>query len=580
MLITFAAMLKRYFPILDWLPNYKKSYWQGDISAGFTVGIMLIPQGMAYALIAGLPPVYGLYAALVPNLIYALTGSSRKLAIGPVALDSLIVASGLAALKLTNLEDYIAAALFLAFFVGLLQLTMGFLKMGFLANFLSRPVVSGFTSAAALVIAISQLKYILGISVESLDTTSTLLEIFEKIGQTNTLDLLIGLGGIVLILLIKRLHRKLPAAMAVVILSILAVYYLPIQGGNLALVGEIPSGLPSFEMHIANTDDWSRLFPLALTLTFISFAEAMTMAKAVEEKSNQYYTDANQELRALGISNIVGSFFQSYPANAGLSRTAVNVNEGAKTGMASVISALVVALTLLFLTPFFSYLPKAILGAIILVAVYNLIDIKYPVELFKQRKDEFFLLVFTFLTTLLIGISEGIIIGVLLSLFLLINRISNPHIAILGRIQGTDYFKNIVRFQNEVETKPETLILRFDAQLFFGNKDYFKKELSKQIKAKGEALKYVVLNAESINYIDSSAAKTLERIIEELHVKGIEFLIAGAIGPTRDIFYSSGLIDIIGKENFFVQTHEAVDYCEDSKTKNKIQEKISLQSKT
>ncbi|TAI48190.1 sulfate permease [Flagellimonas allohymeniacidonis] len=573
-------MLKRYFPILDWLPNYKKSYWSGDISAGVTVGIMLIPQGMAYALIAGLPPVYGLYAALVPNLLYAITGSSRKLAVGPVALDSLIVASGLAALKLSNLQDYIAMALFLALFVGLLQLAMGFLKMGFLANFLSRPVVSGFTSAAALVIAISQLKYLLGISIDALGTLAVLKEIFYKIGETNFPDLVVGLASVLLILALKRLHRKLPAAMAVVILSILAVYYLPIQEGNIALVGEIPKGLPRFTMHSMGTGYWSTLFPLALTLAFISFAEAMTMAKAVEERSNKYYTNANQELRALGISNIVGSFFQSYPANSGLSRTAVNVNEGAKTGLASIVSTLVVALTLLFLTPLFSYLPKAVLGAIILVAVYSLIDFKYPVELYKQRKDEFILLAFTFLTTLLIGISQGIIIGVLFSLFLLVNRISKPHIAILGRIKGTNYFKNVERFEKEVETRPEILILRFDAQLFFGNKDYFKRELFRQVTNKGEGLRYVVLNAEAINYIDSSAAKTLEQIINDLRARNIQFLIAGAIGPTRDIFYSSGLIEIIGKQSLFVRTHEAVDYCENPKTKNEIQEKISLQSKT
>lgn len=573
-------MLKRFFPILDWLPNYKKGYLAGDISAGLTVGIMLIPQGMAYALIAGLPPVYGLYAALVPNLVYAFTGSSRKLAVGPVALDSLIVASGLAAIKLATLEEYIAMALFLALFVGLFQLAMGFLKMGFLANFLSRPVVSGFTSAAALVIAVSQLKNVLGIEIQALGTLDTLIEVTQKIGGTNVWDLGIGIVAILLILLFKKLHKKLPAAMMVVILSIVGIFFLAEKIGSVSLVGNIPKGLPSFFAHSLDSMQWVTAFPIALTLAFISFAEAMTMAKAVEEKSNEYYTDANQELRALGLSNIVGSLFQSYCANAGLSRTAVNVNEGAKTGLASIISALVVGLTLLFLTPIFSYLPKAVLGAIILVAIYSLIDLKLPIELFKQRKDEFALLVLTFLTTLLIGITQGIIFGVLFSLVLLVNRISRPHVAVLGRIKGTDYFRNVERFEEDVESFPNILILRFDAQLFFGNKDYFKRQLFHQIRIKQPGLEYVILNAEAINYVDSSAIASLEQIINELKAQGVQLLIAGAIGPTRDIFYSSGLIESLGQENMFVRTHEAVDYCESFTAKTSIQQKIALQSKT
>ena len=573
-------MLKHFFPILDWLPNYKRGYLSGDVSAGITVGIMLIPQGMAYALIAGLPPVYGLYTALVPNIVYAFTGSSRKLAVGPVALDSLIVASGLAAMKLATLEQYIPMALFLALFVGLLQLVMGFFKMGFLANFLSRPVVSGFTSAAALVIAVSQLKYLMGIDIEALGTLETLIEIIQNLNQINVLDFGIGLAAIVLILFFKWIHPKIPAAMLVVVLFIVGIFFFSDKIGSVSLVGTIPDGLPTFSAHTINSKQWVSVFPIALTLAFISFAEAMTMAKAVEEKSNRYYTDANQELRALGLANIIGSFFQSYSANAGLSRTAVNVNEGAKTGLSSLISSLVVALTLLFLTPIFSYLPKAVLGAIILVAIYSLIDMKLPLELFRQRKDEFVLLVLTFMTTLLIGISQGIIFGVLFSLLLLLNRISKPHIAVLGRIKGTDYFKNVERFEEEVQLPPNILILRFDAQLFFGNKDYFKKELLKQVEKRKPDLQYVILNAEAINYMDSSAVASLKQTILELHARDIQFLITGAIGPIRDILHKSELVNVIGSDNIFVRTHEAVDYCESLKRKNSIQQKISLQSRT
>ena len=551
----------------------------GDIAAGFTVGIMLIPQGMAYAMIAGLPPVYGLYAAFAPNLVYALTGSSRKLAVGPVALDSLIVASGLAAMKLTSSGEYIAMALFLALFVGLLQLLMGFLKMGFLANFLSRPVVSGFTSAAALVIAVSQLKYLLGLELDTLGTLPTLRALLKHLSEVNFMDLGIGIAAIIFIFLLKKISRKLPAAMLVVALSILGVYFFSNQNGDVTLLGSIPEGLPTFAMPSIEGRQWGMVFPIGLALAFIAFAEAMTMAKAVEEKTQEYHTDPNQELRALGLSNIVGSFFQSFPANAGLSRTAVNVDEGAKTGLASMISAAVVGLTLLFLTSYFRYLPKTVLGAIILVAVYGLIDIRYPIQLAKQQRDEFILLLVTFFTTLFIGISEGIIFGVLFSLVLLVYRTSKPHIAVLGKIKGMEYFKNINRFSGDVEVHDEILMLRFDAQIYFANVTYFKSELIKEIAKKGSGLKYVILNAEPVNYMDNTAIGQLEKIVDTLRANGITFKIAGAIGPIRDIFQKSGLIDKIGRENSYVRTAEAYADCLKKMGKSALQEKVSLQHK-
>ncbi|MEO0571014.1 MAG: solute carrier family 26 protein [Bacteroidota bacterium] len=572
-------MLKRYFPIIEWLPNYKKSYISGDISAGITVGVMLIPQGMAYALIAGLPPVYGLYAALIPNLLYAFTGSSRKLAVGPVALDSLIVASSLAALKLASKEDYIAMALFLALLVGTIQLVMGFFRMGFLANFLSRPVVSGFTSAAALVIAVSQLKYLFGLELDTLGTLETFTEVIQNLEQTNFYDLSIGIGAILVILGLKKLHRKLPAAMFVVILSIIGIYLFMVNETDVHILGAVPQGLPGFVLPKFDTSQLVAIFPTALALAFIAFAEAMTIAKAVEEKSNEQHTRPNQELRALGFSNIVGSFFQSFPANAGLSRTAVNVEEGAKTGLASVISSIVVGLTLVFLTPFFYYLPKSVLGAIILVAVYGLIDLNYPKQLFKHQKEEFVLLVVTFLTTLLIGISQGIIFGVLFSLVFLVYRISKPHFAVLGKIKGMEYFKNINRFGEDVEVHDEILMIRFDAQLFFANVHYFKKALMKEIAKKGPPLKYVILNAEPVNYLDDTAAKQLQTLVLQLGERGIIFKLAGAIGPLRDILKKSGLLEVIGQGNIYVRTAEAYADSLAKVERTALQEKVSLQHK-
>ncbi len=574
-------MLKRYFPILTWLGKYNRTHFISDLVSGTTLGVMLIPQGMAYAMIAGMPPIYGLYAALIPQLVYAITGTSRQLAVGPVAMDSLLVAAGIGALQLSSIDDYISAVLFLTLIIGVLQLLLGLFRMGFFVNFLSKPVISGFTSAAAILIGLGQLKHILGAEFTSSSKIhSLLINIFGSTGEINLYALGVGVAAVVVIMLLNRQNKKIPTALLVVVLGILAVVFLELEQMGLPLVGNIPKGLPVFQIPNFEVVGLGQLLPIAITVALFGFMESISIAKTVEEKHSEYELDANQELRALGLSNLLGSFFQSFPVSGSFSRTAVNDQAGAKTGMSLIFSALIIAGTLLFLTPLFYNLPTAVLGAIIMVSVFGLVDLKYPLALLKHRKDEFVLLLITFVMTLFIGLIEGILLGVLFSLLLLVYRTSHPHVAILGRIRDTDYFKNVDRFSDEAQVESDKLILRFDAQLYFGNKDYFKKELYQQVKLKGAQLKYVVLNAEAINYIDSSGAATLERIVKDLKGKGIQFFITGAIGPTRDIFHSSGLIHVIGKENLFVKTHEAVDYCANQKERSSIQEKISLQSKT
>jgi len=561
------------------LPGYKKAWLPGDLAAGLTVGILLIPQGMAYAMIAGLPPVFGLYAALVPQLVYALTGTSRQLAVGPVAMDSLLVASGLGALALTGIEEYIAMAVFLALFMGVLQLAFGLLRMGFLVNFLSRPVISGFTSAAAIIIGLSQLKHLLGVEIPGSNRIQQLVShAAAALPDTHLPTLGLGLTGIALIVGMKKWVPRMPGSLAGVVAGTLAVFLLGWDQAGVKIVGAVPAGLPEFGLPELDMERVSQLFPIALTLALIAYMEAISVGKAVEEKHGKNRIDANQELRALGLSNILGSFFQSYPTTGGFSRTAVNDQNGAQTPLASVFSALVVGATLLFLTPLFHYLPNAILAAVIMVAVFGLIDLKYPRELWKNRKDEFILLLATFALTLGLGIVEGILLGVLFSLLLLVYRISKPHIAILGRIRGTDYFKNINRFSEDIEEFPEFLILRFDGQLFFGNKDYFRKELVKHTRQKGPDLKFVILNAEAISYIDSSAVYMLRALIRDLRRDGIRLLLAGAIGPTRDILFSSGLAEEIGRENQFVRTFEAFEHCRTATGKTEMERKVSTQS--
>ena len=573
-------MLKRFFPFTSWIRDYNQSLLYGDVVAGITLGIMLVPQGMAYAMIAGMPPIFGLYAALVPQIIYALTGTSRQLGVGPVALDSLLVAAGIGALKLTEVSDYVSVVLFLTLLIGGLQLLFGLLRMGFFINFLSKPIISGFTSAAAILIGLSQLKHVLGVEVAQSSKIYELIpNLFQSIEALNPYALLIGGASVLVILGLRKIHKRIPTALLVVVFGIVAVTLFQMGDLGISVVGEIPKGLPRFQTPVFHADVLEQLVPLALTVALFGFMESISIAKTMEEKHPEYELDANQELRALGLSNLLGSFFQSFPVSGSFSRTAVNDEVGAKTPMSLVVSGIFIGLVLLFLTPLFHNLPNAVLGAIIIVSVFGLIDITYPVQLLKHRKDEFFLLIATFLMTLFIGLIAGIVLGALLSLLLLVYRSSKPHTAILGRIKGTNYFKNINRFAEEVEMENDKLIIRFDAQLYFGNKDYFKKELYKQITKKGKTLQYVILNAEAINYIDSTASIMLERVILDLREKGIAFLIAGAIGPTRDILHDSGLTKVLEEENLFVQTYEAVDFCNHHNERSNIQKKVSLQTK-
>ena len=573
--------LKSFIPLLDWLPKYKKEYLGGDLSAGITVGIMLIPQGMAYAMIAGLPPVFGLYAALIPQVVYGILGTSRQLSVGPVAMDSLLVASGLGALSLSGIDEYVSMAIFLALFMGVIQFVLGMIRMGFLVNFLSKPVISGFTSAAALIIGLSQLKHLLGTQIErSNQIHILLLNALKTIDQTNLIALGLGIAAIILIKALKKLNKRIPGALIVTVLGIVITYLFRLDQLGLSIVQEVPSGLPSFGVPSVGQDRISELFPIAMTLALIAFMEAISVAKAIEEKHRLNEVRPNQELIALGLSNVVASLFQSYPTTGGFSRTAVNDQAGANSTLASFISAAIVGLTLLFLTPLFYYLPNTVLAAIIMVAVFGLIDIQYPRTLLKNRKDEFALLIFTFVITLTVGIKEGILFGVLLSLLLLVYRSSSPHFAVLARVNQSPYYRNVKRFADEVTIDPAILIFRFDGQLYFGNKDYFKTSLMTAIEERGASLKHLILNVEPMNYIDSSAAFMLRQFFEDLKSKNITVSIAGPIGPIRDILKRSGIVSLLGEDAFFENTHNAYKVASGESTPEDLGKKIALESKS
>ena len=547
--------------------------------AGITVAVLLIPQGMAYALIAGLPPIYGLYAALTPQIVYAVLGTSRQLAVGPVAMDSLLVAAGLGALRLVSPSQYIQLAIALALIMGGIQFLLGLFRMGFIVSFLSKPVISGFTSAAAIIIGLSQLKHLLGVPLAQSNKLHVFIRsMLESETVVHLPTLLIGVASIILITTIKRWNSKIPSALIAVIIGILWVYFGQQDKAGVAVVGNIPSGMPSFTLPDLDWETVQTLLPIALTIALVAYMEAISVAKAVQEKHKNYEVNPNQELIALGASNIIGSLFQSYPTTGGFSRTAVNDQAGAKTGVAALTSALVVAVILTFFTHWFYFLPKAVLGAIIIVAVVNLLDFNYAARLYKSRKDEFLVLLLTFLLTLFVGITQGILFGILFSLLLLVYRTSKPHHAFLGRIGTTNYFKNIERFPDEVVIREDLIILRFDAQLFFGNIQYFKKLVFDAVGKNKGKVKGFVINARAINYIDSTATEQLIDVVKKLQQNGIRVMVVGAIGPARDLIIKSKLIKVIKKENLFITSGDATDSFDGVCKKTALQKKLSRQS--
>ncbi|GAB5472468.1 MAG: sulfate permease [Maribacter sp.] len=572
--------MQNFLPFLQWLSDYKKADFSRDLLAGLTAGVILIPQAMAYAMIAGLPPVYGLYAAIFPVLVYAFLGTSKNLGIGPVAMDSLLVAAGLGTLVISTVENYIVLAILLAFLVGAMQFILGLFRMGFLVNFLSKPVISGFTSAAALIIIFSQMKHLFGVDIARSNIFHEMvLNAIAKISEINMYDFGIGILGILSIVLLKKWNKKIPAILVVVVLGIVAVRVFGLERFGVNIVGEIPSGLPSFGIPEFRVDYLVDLLPIAFTLALVGYLEIISIGKSLEEKEEKATIDPNQELIAIGSANMIGSLFRSYPVSASFSRSAILSETGVRTNMAGFFSVLLVLLTLLFFTPVFYYLPNSVLASVIMVSVFGLIDMGYPKKLWQNNKDELVVLLLTFFITLFIGIPQGILTGVLFSLLLMVYRTSNPHFAILGNIKNSDYYRNVNRFNNDTLERSDLLIVRFDAQLYFGNSSYFKKRLYREIQRKGTELRGIILNAEAINYIDSSAAVMLAKVIREVQGKGLEFYIAGAIGPTRDIIFNSEIITELRREHLFIKTSEAVAYFDNPSSVSVVGSKVAYQNR-
>ena len=538
---NFAKLL----PILAWAPRYERTDLRSDLAAGLTVGAMLVPQAMAYALLAGLPPEVGLYAATIPVVIYALFGTSRQLAVGPVAIVSLLTASALAPLVEEGSASYLGAAALLALMVGVVHIVLGVGRLGFLVNFLSHSVLVGFTAAAAIIIGFSQVKHIFGISIERKEHFyETVLEVVDNLSATNTATVILGLIALGTLFLLKRLVPRVPAALVVVVGSILAVELFSLEDDGVKVVGDIPDTLPTFGLPSFDGSLIGSLATTALVITIVGFMESMAVAK-VSARRHRYEVQPNNELIGLGAANVASGLFGGYPVTGGFSRTAVNDTAGARTPLASLITAAIVLATIAFLTPLFASLPNAALGAIIIMAVIGLIDIAEMRHIAKVKSSDLISLSVAFFATLILGIEVGILVAVVASMLVVFARISMPHTAVLGHVDGTTSYRNVDRFP-EAHTIDGVRIIRIDAALSFVNAVNVKKVILGHVAELTAEPRALVVDASGINDLDATGADMLREILTEVEEQDVTLHLTDVKGPVRDVLRDAGIWEHLG----------------------------------
>ncbi len=542
-------------PLAARLTHYRREYFVGDLIAGLVVAIMLVPQAMAYAMLAGLPPQVGLYASILPLLLYSVLGTSNALAVGPVAMISLLVVSGVGELATPGSAEFVSLCLTLALLVGTLQILMAIFRLGFLVNFISHPVLAGFTSAAAIVIGFSQVKHLLGISVETGHYPWQLIgRTMQHLGDAHPATLAIGLTSCGLLLLFAwavspLLHRAgLPKNVADVIaktgpLVAVVAMALWVFGGSLdqsaavAVVGEIPAGLPRLTMPGLSPGLLQSLFPLALVITLVGYLESISVARALASRRREKVS-ANRELFALGMADLGAAFSGGYPVTGGFSRSLVNYSAGVRTPLGSVITAILVAVSVAFLTPLFFYVPKAVLAAIIVVAVTGLIDFKTPFVLWRHNPADAIALVTTFVAVLASGIETGILVGVAATIVMLMWKTSRPHVAEIGRLGDSEHFRNVRR--HPVRCSPGLLAIRIDESLNFANAPFVESWIMEQVSQRPD-IRNVLLTGSGINDVDATGIEIIETIRHELDAAGIEFWLAEIKGPVMDKLQRAGL---------------------------------------
>lgn len=564
--------VRRASPLAERLATYDRETLFNDLIGGSVVAVMLVPQAMAYAMLAGLPPQVGLYASILPLILYALFGSSNVLAVGPVAMVSLLVASGVGTMATPGSAEYLSLCLTLAAMVGVIQILMAMLKFGFLLNFISHPVIRGFTSAAAIVIAFSQLKYLLGIEVPQTELPyQTIVATLRSLPTIEWATFAIGLtscglllaGSFALTPLLNRLGLSrfwagiLPrfTPLIVVALGVAAIslfHWDTNRGVN--IVGEIPSGLPRLTMPDFSIDTLIKLGPLALVIGLVGFLESYSVAKALAGRRREK-VQPNREMVALGIADLGASITGGFPVTGGFSRSVVAENAGIRTPMGSIITAIIVAVSVLLLPEYFHHIPRAVLAAIILVAVISLIDFRVPLGLWKFSRPDALAWLVTFVAVLFLGIENGILAGIIATAMLLMWRVSRPFVTKVGRIAGSEHFRNVDRFK--VETHPDVIAFRVDASLIFANAP-FVEDYVLGLVADHPDVKSLLLIATGVNDIDATGIELFNSLRLELHDAGVGFYLSDVKGPVTDRLREAGFDETFMNCNLFLNADEAM----------------------
>lgn len=566
------TMVQRILPLAKTLTEYKRGDFSIDATAGLVVAIMLIPQSMAYALLAGLPPQSGLYAAVLPLILYAFFGSSRALAVGPVAIVSLMVASAVAPYAEIGTEAYVAYAVTIALVSGLFLLALGLLRFGAVVNFMSHPVIAGFTTAAALIIGFSQFKHLLGLS---LDRTyfipSLLAQAWEKIGSVNVATLIIAIISVAMLLARNKIAKLLvnknllsegagefmKRAMPLVVMlftTLLTWAFSLAENAGVKVVGSVPSGLPGLNIPVPTYEMIIEVLPAAVLISVVGFLESVSVAKSLASKRRQKIVP-NQELLGLGAANVGAALTGAYPVTGGFSRSVVNFNAGALTPIASIVTAILIAFVLIAFTPLLYYIPKATLAAVIIVAIVTLIDYASFRHAWNYAKADGFSYLITFFAVLWLGVETGIVIGIAVSLALYLWRTSKPHMAIVGRVEKSEHFRNIKR--HDVKTYDNLLLLRVDENLYFANVTYLE-EMIQQHVADHPGVEHLVLIASAVNEIDASALDSLEHLIEGLKDSGVTTHLAEVKGPVMDRLENINFTKHLEPGQVFLTPHQAV----------------------
>lgn len=538
--------MRKIFPFIEWIRDYKKENFIPDFIAGLTIAVVLIPQSMSYALIAGIPPVYGLYAAAIPPIIAALWGRSSLLATGPVAMVSLLVFTSLVPFAKPGTPEFIAMAIQLALMVGLIQLLMGIFKMGFLMRFVSHPVIIGFTNAAAIIIASTQIQHLLGIKIKGSEFIFQMFaDISRNIADTNLYTLGLGFLAFCIILGGKKIHENFPGAMAASILTTLLVYFAGLERFGVKTIGGVPSGLPMPSLTLLDFEITGRLIGPALVIAIIGFMEALAITRVVSGKIKEK-VDVNQELIGQGAANLIGSFFQSYPVSGSFSRTAVNLQIKGKTALSNVLSGVIVIITLLFLTSTFYYLPKATLAAIVMSAAIGLVKHRQFMKLYKSSRHDGIIAVVTFSLCFITKPDYAIFIGIAISLIIFLWISMSPRVVILTRNPKTEIFENAE--VAHLTTCPQMLYLRPDFSIYFANAEYIREHILDIANEKRAGLKFILLDMEAVNTIDTTGVDEMKALIDELTKLGVGLYLVNIKEPVFRVLENSNLMNLLDRK--------------------------------